>query len=230
MTHLRWQHILGAFSAVSFAVRYTQNLAGAWETAIPMHGGLVSDTRFALPPIASGRYLFMVKAVNPADKYSATAAILDANFVYAAPGAETARFDHTAAGYPATRVNLVIGGTAPNQTLCTSTGTTSPFRHAATTGDFWTPDRAVFWAGNFVPGTYTVDIQFTAGLDAGRYLRLKWAATTGSWGVQYCVVAAGNVEGPYAPWPGTVKIVQDRYYRLRWLSAGHARRACRAWS
>ena len=99
----------------------------AGRTPAPLHDGLVSDTRFALPPLGAGTYTFLVKAVDRGGHCSRDAALLVTDYAGYAPINIIQTIDLDAAGFPGDQDSLVYETTPPPPRLCNALLADGPF-------------------------------------------------------------------------------------------------------
>lgn len=180
-THLRWQYPTPPPDFPGgFRVRLLAGVSGVWEQAAPLHDGLVSDSTFALPPLGTGTYTFLVKAVDRTGHESIAAALLVAEIV-SDPTNILARTEYDPL-FPGTRIGLDLLTEPPPPRLCNQLTSDGPFWRWDT-GAFWSADAAEFWGGVYGAGSYEIGVDFLPE-DAGTTLTLDWAGT-GPWIVEY---------------------------------------------
>lgn len=73
---LRWAYPLRPADLAGFEVRGVLGVGGTWESAAPLHEGLITDTRFAIPTQNDGPRVYFVKARDLSGNYSTRAARL----------------------------------------------------------------------------------------------------------------------------------------------------------
>ena len=189
--HLRWA-FAGAWAPTTdtrcwpityplagFRLRYVPGVSAIWEAALPLHDGLVSDTRFALPPLGAGTYTFLVKAVDRAATSRGTrrssSRILPATTPQNIVGGHRLRRGRVSGRSGGPRTTRTRRRRRASATTCSPTARTGR-RTARGTGRR-TPRST--GATSTAPGCYT--IRFDMPLeDAGTTLTLDWTGT-GPW-------------------------------------------------
>lgn len=174
---------------VGYELRFAYGQAAVWESAAPLHGGLITEIPWTPATLPGGAVTFLIKAVDAAGGRSENAAAIYASRAAVAPAKILEEIDLDALGYPGTITGGSVSGgdlVADSSTLAWSGDDTAPFWGAADTATFW-PSAA------YALMTYAATVTPTAAR-AGSTLTLALAIAGDPYTIEY------RIQGPGAFW------------------------------
>lgn len=174
---LRWTYPAPPLDLDGFLVRAHAGNHAAWDSATPLHDGVIGETGFSLAR-DSGMRTYLVKAVDVAGNESASPAYIVINLGDAPIDNAVATIDLRADGFPGTITNgSIVGG----DLVADST----TFFWIDDAAPFWKNDAATFWpTDTFTELTYM--FRYTPPVEhlAGK-IRLALTVAADFWRVEY---------------------------------------------
>ena len=149
---LAWDYPSPPNDLDGFLVRHQAGNVGKWETGIPAHDGVVSESLFALDGIPRGERTIMVKAVDRSGNQSVNAGFVVRDVGGQPSGNIVESIDFHNLGFPGTiTAGSVNGGTGDLE----ADAEQNLFWVPPDNGPFWEdPDTDLFWGDGFAQMVY----------------------------------------------------------------------------
>jgi hypothetical protein len=201
-----------------YRIRWNRGADTAWESATPLHGGLLTASPFLMDVAPSGQVTFLIKAVDSGGRESANpAAILTDLGDPPLEGEEAAARDFRALGWPgAVEGASDVGG----DLLADADGGTAMWAGDALPN--WGDDSAAMFDTRWLPMSYQDEVAFADPPPGSRALlretiegpgaAIEWRPSAVMWSDDPDPMwgAAGDPmwplgSGEWAPWPGALE-------------------------
>ena len=222
-----------------YLLRFNYGSSFSWDTATPMHIGVITESPYVMVTRPSGAVTIMIKAVDTSGNVSVNAAAVATNLADPPVANVVEQIDFGALGYPGTLLNCtVVGGelVADSQgsagssdygltgTVATTFGDYGTLEEGVTTSVDW-GDAGVFDALEYVSSEIVVSQALS-----GSLATLAISATGESFQVYYRLSGPGSFyeadgmsfygsdgtafygpPGPWVAWPGQLAMANDTY-------------------
>jgi hypothetical protein len=184
-TRATWT-LVDDLDVVGYRIRYQPGTSRSWGNAIPLHEGLITDTRWELPVIPFVRSTMLIKAVDSSGNESQSPAFATAFFDVTLGDPQVANilltYDRRASDYPGTLTNGArtsgLGELVADSAVA--------FWNANTAAQFWANDTtSVFWPADFYKEMTYVDTITVDDTLTGSLITIQSTITGDPWSVEY---------------------------------------------
>ena len=199
-----------------FLVRHQAGIETLWQSGIPAHGGIVTETLFDISTLPSGERTILVKAIDAAGIESTNAASVVKDIGFDPIENLVESEDFHAGGFAGTIENATVeGGTGD---LVADTEADLFWRDPNDL--FWGPAGDAFWGDSFKAMAYESEWTPAPGTAPGRLVLTHSISGTSP---QLFYRESPSVF--WLPWPGEIDAVDGITYQFRieiprWLGAG----------